>query len=246
MKLNCDLGEGYGQWRSGPDAELMPLLDEANIACGFHAGDPLVMEQTIALATAHNVSIGAHPGYPDLQGFGRRSMRLQEAELRTLLHYQISALDGMAAAQGGMVEYVKPHGALYNDMMASSALRDVIFASIAGFSRLLPLVVQATPERSALEQQARQYGITLRFEAFIDRRYLADGSLQPRSQQGAVLNAKQSIEQARQIIQCGMVNVAGGGQMPLAADTLCLHGDSPDALAVGKQVRRLISENKQH
>ncbi len=133
IKLNCDLGESYGSWKMGLDSEVMPHIDQANIACGFHAGDPQWMVKTLALAALHKVEVGAHPGYPDLVGFGRRSMKCSAAEIQGLMHYQMSALDGMARCQGLEMSYVKPHGALYNDMMVDSFVRDNVMQSVATF-----------------------------------------------------------------------------------------------------------------
>ena len=145
MLLNCDLGESYGSWTMGLDAEVMPHIDQANIACGFHGGDPVTMQMTLALAARHGVSVGAHPAYPDLVGFGRRSMNLSDAEIIACMHYQVAALEGMAKAQGLELAYVKPHGALYNDMMARADVRAAIMQAIASFHRRLPLMLQATP-----------------------------------------------------------------------------------------------------
>ena len=135
IRLNCDLGESYGSWTMGVDEAVMPHIDQANIACGFHAGDPLIMRKTLALAKAHDVMIGAHPAYPDVVGFGRRSMQCSRDEIIALMQYQISALDGMAQSQGLNLDYVKPHGALYNDMMAKADVRDAIMTAVAEFHR---------------------------------------------------------------------------------------------------------------
>jgi len=146
LQLNCDLGESFGSWKMGLDEAVMPHIDQANIACGFHAGDPLVIQKTLELAKQNNVTVGAHPGYPDLVGFGRRSIKTDSAELKAMLLYQIAAMDGMAASAGLSLEYVKPHGAMYNDMMANDGLRKTIMETIADYHRPLILMLQSTPQ----------------------------------------------------------------------------------------------------
>lgn len=150
MKLNCDLGESYGSWTMGLDAQVMPFIDQANIACGFHAGDPLVMQKTLELAKVNNVSVGAHPGYPDLVGFGRRSMNCSAEEVIALVNYQIAAIDGVAKSLGIVLEYVKPHGALYNDMMLSQDIRKAILQALSSYHRPLKLMLQATLDLSLI------------------------------------------------------------------------------------------------
>ena len=149
MLLNCDLGESYGSWTMGLDAEVMPHIDQASIACGFHGGDPVTMRRTLALAARCGVAVGAHPSYPDLVGFGRRSMNLSAEEIIASLHYQVAALEGMALGQGLALSYVKPHGALYNDMMAKPEVRAAIMQALADYHRPLPLMLQATSRRGA-------------------------------------------------------------------------------------------------
>ncbi|MBF2937145.1 LamB/YcsF family protein, partial [Pseudomonas aeruginosa] len=144
LLLNCDIGESFGAWSMGLDAEVMPLIDCANIACGFHAGDPGTMRRTVALAVEHGVRIGAHPGYPDLVGFGRRSLACSAQEVEDLLLYQIGALDGLCRAQGERVRYVKPHGALYQDMMRDPAILAAVLRALAAYDRTLPLMLMST------------------------------------------------------------------------------------------------------
>ncbi len=181
MLLNCDLGESYGSWTMGVDAAVMPYIDQANIACGFHAGDPLTMRHTLALAAEHGVAIGAHPAYPDIVGFGRRSMALSREEIIANLHYQVAALDGMAQTMGLALAYVKPHGALYHDMMAHSEVRAAIVEALASYHRPLALMVQATAQAAAHRAEAAAAGVQLLFEAFADRCYADNGSLLDRS-----------------------------------------------------------------
>lgn len=241
LRLNSDLGESFGAWSIGMDAAVMPHIDQANIACGFHAGDPLVMQQTLALAKANGVCVGAHPGYPDLVGFGRRSLKCQPAELAALLQYQIAALDGMARSQGLEIAYVKPHGALYNDMMADSSLRQTIMQSIAGYYRPLALMIQATPQAAAHLEEAQQAGIELLLEAFADRCYADDGTLLARSQPGAVHSKERMLAQVKQLAESGTVTTQGGIRLRLDADSLCVHGDNPAGVQAIAEIRQLLS-----
>ena len=195
LLLNCDLGESFGAWTMGMDAAVMPHIDQANIACGFHAGDPLVMLKTLELARDHGVMIGAHPGYDDLAGFGRRSINCKPEEVIALLLYQISALEGMAKSKGMRLEYVKPHGALYNDMMADPQVRRAVMQAVADHHTPPVLMLQATPQADEHRREAEVLGIRLWFEAFADRRYADSGTLLPRSQPGAVLDREQMLSQ---------------------------------------------------
>ncbi|WP_088330034.1 5-oxoprolinase subunit PxpA [Lacimicrobium sp. SS2-24] len=240
MLLNCDLGESFGNWKMGLDDQVMSYIDQANIACGFHAGDPDVIQHTLALAKAHNIEIGAHPAYPDLQGFGRRSMAHSHDEIVNLLHYQIGALSGMAAVQQLELSYVKPHGALYNDMMGKEAVFVAVLDAIAQFPRPLKLMLLATSEAPGYQQKAQEAGVELLFEAFADRRYLDDGRLSPRSMPDAVLDSQQTLEQVELLAKEGAVITVSGNKLPLKADTLCVHGDNPHAVAMVKQIRDLL------
>jgi len=240
MLLNCDLGESYGRWTMGVDAAVMPYLDQANIACGFHAGDPLTMHHTLVLAAEHGVAIGAHPAYPDIVGFGRRSMTLSSAEISANLHYQIAALDGMAQNLGLALTYVKPHGALYHDMMADDAVRAAILQALASYHRPLALMVQATLQAAAHRVEADAAGVQLLFEAFADRCYADDGSLLPRSQAGAVHNRERMLAQVAQFTQDSTVTTVGGHSIPLQVDTLCVHGDNPEVVRSIAALRALV------
>jgi 5-oxoprolinase (ATP-hydrolysing) subunit A len=240
MLLNCDLGESYGSWPMGMDERVMPYLDQANIACGFHAGDPLTMQQTLTLAAQHGVAIGAHPAYPDIVGFGRRSMALSRAEIIASLHYQIAALDGMAQNMGLALSHVKPHGALYHDMMARSAVRAAIIAALAGYHRPLALVIQATAQAAAHRAEAADAGVTLLFEAFADRCYADDGSLLPRSEPGAVHDRERMLAQVAQLRRDSTVTTVHGKVIPLQADTLCVHGDNPEVVRSIAALRALV------
>lgn len=241
MKLNCDLGESFGSWQMGLDTEVMPHIDMANIACGFHAGDADVIARTLALAKRHGVAIGAHPSYPDLQGFGRRSMALSHSEIVNCMRYQIAALDGMALSAGLTLSYVKPHGALYNDMMAKPAVFNAVLEAVAGFYKPLQLMILATAQQQAFAEQAKAQGVALLFEAFADRRYTDEGTLTPRSQAGAVLHGDEMLSQVRQLVKHGSVTTVSGKQLALNADTLCVHGDNQAAIAQVQQIRALLA-----
>ncbi|PID55115.1 MAG: hypothetical protein CR978_00500 [Gammaproteobacteria bacterium] len=231
MKLNCDLGESFGNWVMGMDAEVMPHIDQANIACGFHAGDPVVLGKTLDLARQHGVSIGAHPSYPDQEGFGRRSMAMSEQELYDCLHYQIAAVDGMAASKGLTLDYVKPHGALYNDMMKNPGIRHTVMRAISSYHRPLALMLQATPAAADLLQEASSFKLALYFEAFTDRRYDDDGALLARSKPGAVLDKNAMLAQVQQLVDKGTITTVSGNTLSLQVDTLCVHGDNAEGVA---------------
>ena len=240
MLLNCDLGESYGSWTMGMDAAVMPHIDQANIACGFHGGDPLTIRNTLALAAQHAVSVGAHPAYPDLVGFGRRSMQLSADEIIASVHYQVAALDGMACNQGLQLAYVKPHGALYNDMMAKPTVRDAIMQALASFHRPLALMLQATPEAKEHRREADNYGLALMFEAFADRCYDEDGKLLARSKPGAVHNRDKMLAQVEQLQRDGTVTNVSGNTLALQADTLCVHGDNLEGVQAIEAIRALV------
>ena len=240
MLLNCDLGESYGSWTMGLDEQVMPFIDQANIACGFHGGDPLTIRKTLALASKNKVTVGAHPAYPDLVGFGRRSMNLAPDELTAALLYQISALDGMARCEELQLSYVKPHGALYNDMMARPDVRATIMQAIASYNRPITLMLQATPSADMHREEADAHGIRLLFEAFADRCYDNDGALLSRSKPGAVHNREKMLAQVRQLRDSGTVTTVDGSCIELRPDTLCVHGDNAEGVAAIAEIRALV------
>jgi UPF0271 protein len=244
LLLNCDIGESFGAWTMGLDAEVMPFIDCANIACGFHAGDPSVMRKTVALALSHDVTIGAHPAYPDLVGFGRRSMACSAQEIQDLLHYQIGALDGVCRGQGGRVKYVKPHGAMYNDMMANPAQLRAVIEAIARYDAGLPLMVLAMRDNAAAQAIADEYGVTLWFEAFADRAYDSVGRLVSRNLPGAVHHdPERIIAQALTLSRGEALTASDGSQLLLAADTLCVHGDNASSIAAVQRIRQALVES---
>jgi len=236
--LNCDMGESFGAWTMGDDAHAMALVDQANLACGFHAGDPLTMQRTVALACQHGVSIGAHPAYPDLQGFGRRHMACAPEEVTAMLLYQLGALEAFCRVAGTALAYVKPHGALYNDMLADDALFVAVLEACARYRVGLPLMTLALADNARERRLAEAAGVPLIFEAFADRAYLADGRLAPRRLAGAVHHEPQRIlDQALAIAQGEAFADIDGKPLRLQADSLCVHGDNGESLAVLRRLR---------
>ena len=240
LMLNCDLGESFGSWKMGRDADVMPHIDQANIACGFHGGDPLIMRNTLALAKENDVMVGAHPAYPDLVGFGRRPMQCSADEISSFVQYQLSALDGMAKIQDLELAYVKPHGALYNDMMAKESVRAPIMQAVADYHRPVRLMLQATPEMEQHRKEADALGIELWFEAFADRCYDDDGKLLSRTKPGAVHTREKMLAQVEQICKEGTVTSVSGDTLELKPDTLCVHGDNEEGIAAIIEIRNII------
>lgn len=239
MKLNCDLGESYGAWKMGQDDLVMPHIDMANVACGFHAGDPHVINKTLKLAKQFNTEVGAHPSYPDTLGFGRRSIKCSAVEIIDLMLYQVAALDGMAQSQGITISYVKPHGALYNDMMADSDVFEAILKAMNQYYRPLKLMILATADAEGRKMKASSFGVELIFEAFADRRYTAQGALTPRSRKGSVLDKKATLEQVESLINNGHVICDTGAAIAIQADTICVHGDNEEAIELVENIRSL-------
>jgi len=235
MDLNADLGESFGQWRLGDDERLVEHLTSANVACGFHAGDFRVMEATVELCRRAGVAVGAQPGYPDLIGFGRRPMPFTPDEVESLVRYQVGALEAFCRAHGVEMQHVKPHGALYNQAAADPALATAIARATARFSRDLLLfgLASSEPMRSAAEDAG------LRFvpEAFADRRYLPDGSLQSRSEAGSLLTDPADAATQAVGIADGSVTAADGSSVAVRAASICCHGDTPGAVEIARAVR---------
>lgn len=232
IDINCDLGESTHQRPLPDQAALFPYLSSCNIACGFHGGDPLFIEQAIRQAIAHGLRIGAHPSYPDRMNFGRKPMPLPPERLQAEVRYQVAALKGMAESLGGHLSYVKPHGALYNQMAFDEAIARPVLAAVKAIDPSLGLMGLAG---SPLQQWVAAAGLHFIAEAFADRRYTRDGKLAPRTQQGAVLSAPQAVvEQAHRIITGQLVATLDGSSITIQADSLCLHGDHPQALAIAQ------------
>ena len=235
IDLNSDLGESFGPWPMGQDAALMDSISSANIACGFHAGDPGAMRATISLAREKGVAIGAHPGFQDLVGFGRREMKASPSEVEDLVLYQVSALAGMAAAQGATLQHVKAHGALYNMACRDRALADAIAKAVAAFDR--SLILFGLPN-SELLRAGQAAGLTVAAEVFADRAYDPDGSLTSRSKPGSVIHDTPAVVQrAITMVKDKRVIAVDGSTIALQADTICLHGDTPGAADHARAVR---------
>ena len=239
IDLNCDCGESFGAWMVGDDAALLQYVTSANIACGAHAGDPDVMRRTVRLARDRSVAVGAHPGYPDLIGFGRRSLPMSPEQIANSVLAQIGALGAIAQAEGVTLTHVKPHGALYNDAAIDAKLAQSIVQAVAAFDRDLILVGLAD---SALTRAGLDVELSVANEAFADRRYEADGTLRSRALPGAVLDdPHEAAMQALTIVQHGYALTLDGQQVPVRADTLCLHGDLPGAVARAAAVREALN-----
>ena len=238
VDLNCDMGESFGAWKLGADDKMMTIITSANIACGWHAGDPLVMERTVRLAQQHGVGVGAHPGYPDLLGFGRRSMALSPAEAEAYVLYQVAALQGIARANGVPLVHVKAHGQLHNDAVANPALAEAIARAVA---RLDPNLILVGLPGSTLVRAGRDLGLRVAEEAFADRAYEADGTLRSRRLPGAMIeDPGQAADQVLRILRDGEVIAYDGTRVPLRADTVCVHGDGPTAPAIATELRRRL------
>lgn len=241
IDLNADLGESFGVWRLGHDQAMMEQITSASIACGFHAGDPGVMRETVRLALDRGVTIGAHPGFPDLVGFGRRAMRLEPEQLTDLIVYQVGALQAIARAEGGLVRYVKPHGALYNqaetDRATAGALVKAVVRASAGSD---PLCLMASPV-SAMAEAAHDGGVRLVPELFADRAYRADGTLAPRGTPGAVISDPEAVRtRAVVMVREGRLETVDGRWLRLTGETICLHGDTPGAPGLALEVRQAL------
>ncbi|HET6876252.1 MAG TPA: 5-oxoprolinase subunit PxpA [Jatrophihabitans sp.] len=240
MDLNADLGEGFGAWSMGADEELLKIVTSANIACGFHAGDPSIMRRTVDIAAQNGVAVGAHVSYPDIRGFGRRDMDLPLEQVTDDVLYQIGALDSFARAAGTPVAYVKPHGALYNRIAVDEEVAGAVALALARYDRPLPLL--ALPD-SAAAKAAAQVGVRAVAEGFADRAYHPDGRLVSRHEGGAVITDPEAVAaRAVAMARDGHVVTAGGERLMLEIDSLCVHGDSPGAVELARSVRnRLIA-----
>ena len=235
IDLNSDLGESFGPWPMGQDAALMDSISSANVACGFHAGDPGAMRATVALASEKGVAVGAHPGFQDLVGFGRREMRVTPAEVEDLVLYQVSALAGMASAQGVRLQHVKAHGALYNMACRERALADAIAKAVAALDR--SLVLFGLPN-SELLRAGEAAGLRVAAEVFADRAYDPDGALTSRAKPGSVIHDTPTVvERAIKMVREKKVIAVDGSTIALQADTICLHGDTPGAADHARAVR---------
>ncbi|MCI3920144.1 LamB/YcsF family protein [Paenibacillus sp. TRM 82003] len=244
IDINCDMGEGFGAYAIGGDDALVAWVSSANIACGFHAGDPSVMRRTVKSCLAAGVAIGAHPGLPDRQGFGRRSMALTAEEVFEIVVYQIGALQAIARAEGGSMGHVKPHGALYHMAETDRNVSEAIVRAVASASPDAALVGFSQGRLVAAGEAA---GLRVRHEAFADRTYRRDGTLTPRTEPGAVIAAAAAAAaQALDLATNGRVRTAEGEWIPIRADTICLHGDAREAPAFAEAIHRALAERGIH
>ncbi|MGA2082388.1 MAG: 5-oxoprolinase subunit PxpA [Holophaga sp.] len=240
IDLNCDLGESFGAWRMGQDEAVLDWVTSANIACGFHAGDPPTMARTVRAAVARGVALGAHPSWPDLQGFGRRSMAVPPGEAHDLVLYQLGALAGFVRAAGGRLRHVKPHGSLYNQAACDPALAQAVAQAVRDFEASLILV---GPSGSELIRAGRDEGLTCASEVFADRGYRPDGSLVPRSEPGALIeDPAASIARVLRMAREGLVVSTGGTDVAVQADTVCIHGDHPGAAGLARSLRQALAQ----
>ena len=240
MKLNADLGERVNGKLIGMDADLMPMLDQANIACGMHAGDPKTMRETILLARAAGVEIGAHPSYPDPDNFGRTSMSITPEGLSETLLDQILLLLRISIEEVYPISYVKPHGALYNDMMADLSLFETVVKVVAQIPLPLKLMILANRDHASYREIADRHKVSLIYEAFADRAYTDDGKLVARSQDNAVLNESAAVEQVKHLVSQGQIISESGKALTFPVDSLCVHGDNPEALSMVARIRKEI------
>jgi 5-oxoprolinase (ATP-hydrolysing) subunit A len=239
IDLNADVGESFGPWRMGADELLMPWVSSVNVACGFHAGDPSVMDRTVALAARAGVAVGAHPGHADLRGFGRRAIPADPEEVERDVLYQVGALMAFTRAHGVPLAHVKPHGALYNQAAVDERVARAVARGVARAGSSLVLVGLATT--TVMRQAAEAEGLRFAAEAFADRRYARDGTLVPRGRPGAVIEEPaEAGAQALRIARDGVVTAEDGSEIALRADTLCLHGDHPRAAENARATRHLL------
>jgi 5-oxoprolinase (ATP-hydrolysing) subunit A len=239
IDLNCDMGENFALYHMGDDERIMPWISSANIACGFHAGDPMVMDRTVALASRHQVAVGAHPGYPDLLGFGRRQLSAFPGEIQNYIVYQMGALAAFAKVHGVRMQHVKPHGALYNLAARDERTAQEVIAAVRCFD---PELVLVTLSGSLCAEMAMAAGLRVAREAFPDRAYQADGQLAPRGLPGAVINDPEAVRtRVVKLLTSGLLTSIDGLELTLQADTLCIHGDTPGAWKLARVIRETLT-----
>ncbi|WP_294962246.1 5-oxoprolinase subunit PxpA [Sulfurimonas sp.] len=242
IKLNCDMGESFGIWQMGTDEQIMSHISLANLACGFHASDAVTMNRSVELAKKHDVTIGAHPAYQDLVGFGRRSMTCSSKEISSIVLYQLGALDSFCKLHNTKVSYLKPHGALYNDMMKDEGIYKAILSAIASFDKNIKLMILSVPNYKEYEELAASYNIELLYEVFADRNYNDDGSLVARTQVDAVVeDEKEVIQRVKMLQNDGYIKSINGKKLLLKADTICVHGDGENALSFIKGLKKVLN-----
>lgn len=241
IRLNCDMGESFGIWKMGNDEEIMPLIDMANLACGFHASDAVTMSRSVILAKKYNVTIGAHPSYNDLLGFGRRKILCSLEEIKSIILYQIGALNAFCRANGVTLSYVKPHGALYNDMMRDENIFKAILNAISSFSKNIKLMVLSGPKNDEYEHTAKLYDIGLIFEVFADRNYNDDGTLVSRMEENAVIRDELDVvSRVVNLKERRYITSINGQKLFFKCDSICVHGDNENALEFVKLIKKSL------
>ena len=240
IDLNCDMGESFGAYTIGMDKEVMAHISSANIACGWHAGDPLVMDRTIRTALENNVGIGAHPGYPDLMGFGRRKMALSPDEIKHYLIYQVGALKAFCTVHNTVLQHVKPHGALYLEAVEDKATATAIANGIMALDPELRFVALAGKKGETMRRVGQELGLNVVYEAFPDRAYTPEGTLVPRSRPGAVISDPDQVAQRALDMANGSVTAVDGTVIDLDVQTLCVHGDNPTAVNLVKTIKQTL------
>jgi UPF0271 protein len=243
MDLNCDMGESFGAYKLGMDEQVMKHISSANIACGFHAGDPLVMDKTVKMAVENSVGIGAHPGYPDLLGFGRRNMACSPEEIQHYLVYQVSAIKGFCQVHGAKLQHVKPHGALYLDAVENEIIAQAIAKGIMSLDPDLYFVALAGKKGETMRRMGEQLGLKVVYEAFPDRAYTSEGTLVSRKQPGAVISDPDEVAQRALDMANGFVTAVDGTNIELEVQTLCVHGDTLGAVNLVANIRKTLEAN---
>lgn len=241
IRLNCDMGESFGIWKMGNDEEIMPYIDMANLACGFHASDAVNMSRTVILAKKYNVSIGAHPSYHDLLGFGKRTILCSLEEIKSIILYQLGALNAFCRANGVVLSYVKPHGALYNDMMRDENIFKAVLNAVSSFNKNLKLMVLSGPKNEEYEYTAKLYDIKLLFEVFADRNYNEDGTLVSKMEENAIINdSLDVISRVINLKEKSFITSIDGQKLFLKCDSICVHGNNDKAIEFVKLVKKAL------
>ncbi len=241
VDINVDSGESFGRYRLGLDEEVFKYVTSANIACGYHAGDPSVMRRTVRLAKELSVEVGAHPGFPDLMGFGRRAMEIKRDDLINYILYQVGALEGIARAEGVELQHVKPHGALYN---MAWVRRDYAEAIVEAIKLINPNLILVAPQGSEMDRAAEREGVKVAYEFFLDRNYLPNGRLVPRGRPDALLRSvDEAVERAIKAVDEGRIKAVDGSILNVKVHTICVHGDTPEAVEMVKKLRARLKES---
>ena len=241
IRLNCDMGESFGIWKMGNDEQIMPYIDMANLACGFHASDAVTMSRSVILAKKYNVTIGAHPSYNDLLGFGRRTMMCSLEEIKSIILYQLGALNAFCKANGTNVSYVKPHGALYHDMMRDENIFKAVLNAVSSFDKNIKVMVLSGAKNEEYEYTAKLYDIGLIFEVFADRNYNDDGTLVSRMQENAIIHDELDVmSRVMNLKERRFITSVNGQKLFLKCDSICVHGDNEKALEFIKSVRKSL------